>query len=150
MLSKKGEVEKLKKKKRKILKKLFGPEKENKIRGGRKQKYILYWQIKNNSYTIRKRRLKFVGPSTRMNESRQTNKIFSFIIKIKTATKWVEETRKETLKVGIYPTESWNKEEIRIKVEKSQEFQGKGHEHLVRGKLEEHQSKNYATLDGEK
>lgn len=125
IMNKKGEIEELEKKERKILRKILGPEKGKDGTWRKRRNEDLYRHVEKISDTIRKRRMKFYGHLTRMSENRLTKKIFNYITKIKATTKWVEETRKDMEEVGVGPEEVWNRDMFRAAIDKFKGFQEK-------------------------
>lgn len=100
-MNKKGELRDLEKRERKILRKILGPVKNAENTWIKRKNEDLFTKTEKITHTMRKRRLKLYGHLKRMDESRVTKKIFNYISKLKRTTGWMEETRKDAMKVGI-------------------------------------------------
>lgn len=122
ILNKKGEIEELGKKERKILRKILGPEKRNDGTWRKRRNEDLYRQAEKITDTMRKRRLKFYGHLMRMEENRITKRIFNYITKLKATTMWVGETRKDMEEVGVHPKDIWNRDVFRAKIDNFKGF----------------------------
>ena len=122
ILNKKMEIEKLEKKERKILRKILGPAKGKGHFWWKRKNEDLFKHTEKITDTIRKRRLKFYGHLARMSESRLTKRIFNYIIKLKTTSKWVEEAHKDMEEIGILTKDILNRRMFHPKIEKFKGF----------------------------
>ena len=125
ILNRKKEVKELEKRERKILRKILGARKRNDGTWRRRTNEDLYKETEKLTDTMRKRRLKYYGHLTRMDESRVTKKIFNYITKMKSTTNWVEEVRKDMEESGISTKQIWNRQVFRNQVNKVKGFQEK-------------------------
>lgn len=123
-MNKKGLLEKLEAKERKILRKILGPTKEN-GEYRRRHNQELYTHIEKITVTMRKRRIMFYGHLARMNKHRLTNKIFTYFQNKKTKGSWFTEVEKDMDEVGINQDDIQEREPLKKKLKTLRSFQEK-------------------------
>lgn len=100
-LNRTGDLEKLEKVERRILRKILGPKSYNntdyKLRSNRE----LYLKVEKLTDVMRKRRLQFYGHIYRMDSNRLTKKIFHLLNSYKSKPTWFNEIDKDMKNVGI-------------------------------------------------
>lgn len=100
VMGRKGQMEKLEIKERKILRKIMGPKFQN-----NKQVFYsneaLYLKSERLSDTMRKRRIDFYGHILRMDPGRLTKQIFDFFHQKKTKPNWFKEVEKDLKELQI-------------------------------------------------
>ncbi|KAK7794649.1 hypothetical protein R5R35_004441 [Gryllus longicercus] len=113
-LSKKYELEEIKKEERKIIRKILGarltPD------GYRLQSIETTEKYSNIEVDIRKRRLKFFGHIDRLPNTRLTKRMLNYISSLKSTTPWMKETKKDMRHADI--TDTSDKNTFRNKVNK--------------------------------
>lgn len=124
IMNKKGLIERLEAKERKILRKILGPVKEN-GEYRRRHNNELYTHIEKITTTIRKRRITFYGHVTRMHPTRLTNRIITFLQQKKTKGAWFIEVDKDLEEVGIAGNDIRERASLRKKLQTFQGFREK-------------------------
>lgn len=123
-MNKKGIMEKLEVKERKILRKILGPIKDSgEFR--RRHNQELYTRVEKITDVIRKRRISFYGHVTRMKPTRLTNRIFTFLQEKKTKGAWFSEVEKDLLEVGITREDIQQRGPLKKKLQEHPSFQPK-------------------------
>lgn len=110
-------IREIEKQERKILRKIYGPVFREGIWIKRPTREI-YKEIETITDTIRKRRMKFYGHVSRMNQNRLTRRIFEIASKSKNKTKWITETEADIKELGITQDNLNNREQFRNIIQK--------------------------------
>lgn len=124
VMNKKGTLEKLETKERKILRKILGPIKEN-GEYRRRHNRELYTHIEKLTDVMRKRRITFYGHVARMNPARLTSRIFTFLEEKKTKGAWFSEVQKDLQEIGISNEDIQRRGPLKKKLQEHQSFQPK-------------------------
>ena len=124
-LNKKGDLQELEKKERKILRKILGPQKTADGTWKNRRNDDLYKHTEKITVTMRKRRLKFYGHLVRMDENRLTKRIFKYITELKATTKWVEEVKRDAKESGLTVDVIHNRKEFRNRIDNIKMFEEK-------------------------
>lgn len=112
----KCDIEKILKEERKIMRKILGPKLTEE--GYRLQSIKTTENISNLAADIRRRRLKFYGHVIRLPPTRLTNRILTYIEKIKSTTPWIGQVKLDLQKAKIEPKDVREGTIFRNKVEK--------------------------------
>ena len=146
VLNKKGEIENMEKKERKILRKILGPKKTEE--GYRlKSNAEIYLNMEKLSDVMRKRRLAFYGHLARMDEKRLTRKIFEHSNqREKTNNKWIQMVRKDMSAANIIQDAIWDREKFRQLVNKVKEFPEEAKESNVNRRWTDERRKHHAEV----
>lgn len=112
----KCDLEKILKEERKIMRKILGPKLTEE--GYRIQSRRTTETISNLAADIRRRRLKFYGHVTRLPPTRLTNRILTYIEKVKSTTPWISQVKLDLQKAKIDLKDVKDRKTFRNKVEK--------------------------------
>jgi Reverse transcriptase (RNA-dependent DNA polymerase) len=112
----KCDIEKILKEERKIMRKILGSRLTEE--GYRLQSIKTTENISNLAADIRRRRLKFYGHITRLPPSRLTNRILTYIQKVKSTTPWITQVKLDLQKAQIGASDVIDRKTFRDKVEK--------------------------------
>lgn len=123
-MTKKGQMEKLEVKERKILRKIMGPKFINNKQIFYKNE-SLYVKSERLSDTMRKRRIDFYGHIFRMNPRRLTKQIFDFFYNKKTKPNWFREVEKDLKELRITEVMLRNGTAKTVTKDKTKRFQAK-------------------------
>lgn len=110
----KGDLENIKKAERKIIRKIIGPKLTDE--GYRLQSHTITEKYSNIETDFRKRRLKFYGHVTRLDDNRITKKILMHIQKLKTTTVWIKQVQIDLKNANITHTDIENRKVFRHKI----------------------------------
>lgn len=126
-LNKKGEVQEIEKRERRILRKILGPRKTEDGTWKIRKNESLYKHIDTFTETMRKRRAKFYGHLKRMDDDRLTKRIFNYLTEIKATTNWVKEVQKDLEEMKITEDIIQNRDEFRKTIDGFKNFKDRDH-----------------------
>ena len=110
----KGDLEKIKKAERKIIRKILGPKLTDE--GYRLQSHTVTEKYSNIEVDFHKRRLRFYGHIMRLDDTRLTKKILMYLQKLKITTVWIKQVQSDLRDANITTTDLNNRETFKHKV----------------------------------